>query len=76
MVARSSLPVAWDVIPAGDASIQYGSKWLAKMTSPILVLPSVIIYEEKIALINPRHPLAAKITATAIRRFDYTGLFR
>lgn len=70
------LPAQWDAIPAGMASARVGSKWLASQTSAVLLLPSVIVPEESVALINPAHPHALSITARAIRRFDYNRLFR
>jgi hypothetical protein len=41
-----------------------------------LVLPSVIVPEELIVLINPRHRAATGITAGTLRRFEYNQLFR
>jgi RES domain-containing protein len=73
-VAR--LPVSWDAIPAGQVSIKVGSTWLSSRRSPILLVPSVIVPEEWCALINPQHPLAARISAQAVRAFNYQRLFR
>jgi hypothetical protein len=42
----------------------------------VLELPSVIIPEESIALLNPVHPDAARVTAKTVRRFEYNRLFR
>jgi len=70
------LPAAWDAIPAGRASVRIGSDWLSSLRSPILLAPSAIVPEERVALINPRHPDAARITARAVRRFEYNRLYR
>lgn len=75
-IALSSLSATWSAIPAGMTSVSIGSKWLADGITPILLAPSVIVPEESVTLINPRHPLAAKITARAIRLFEYNRLFR
>jgi RES domain-containing protein len=72
----ASLPVTWSAIPAGRASVKIGADWLKSMRSPILLVPSVIVPEERAALINPRHPLAARATASIVRLFDYNRLFR
>jgi RES domain-containing protein len=72
----AALPVTWDAVPAGRASVQVGSSWLAALSSPILLIPSVIVPEEEVALINPRHPQAASITAGVRRKFQYNVLFR
>ncbi len=75
-VKAARLPPAWSAIPAGRASVRFGSAWLAQKNSPILEAPSVIVPEENITIINPRQPLAKKITARVVRRYDYSGLFR
>jgi RES domain-containing protein len=70
------LPVSWDAIPHGMASIQAGSSWYQRMKSLLLEVPSVIVPEESVLLIHARHPQIAKLSARALRRFDYNGLFR
>lgn len=72
----AALPVGWDAIPHGLPSTSVGSAWIAAGTEAILELPSVIAPEETVILINPKHPDAGKITAIAIRRFQYNLLFR
>jgi len=72
----ATLPVTWAAVPAGRASVQVGSTWLASLSSPILLVPSVIVPEEDVVLINPRHSHAASIRATASRKFQYNVLFR
>ena len=72
----AKLPPTWDAIPAGRASVKFGSEWLGSLRSAVLLMPSVIVPEERIALINPGHPNAATITGTLVRRFEYDRLFR
>lgn len=72
----STRPLTWSAIPAGHASVRIGADWLRGGTAPILVVPSVIVPEESATLINPVHPLAAAITATIVRLFEYNRLFR
>jgi len=72
----SALPPAWSAIPAGRASARVGSAWLKSGRSPILLVPSVIVPEERAALINPKHPSSARIAARIRRPFDYNRLFR
>ncbi len=72
----SQLPVTWAAIPAGRASVQAGSDWLRGRADAILEVPSVIVPEETVTLINPLHPDAKKISATVVRVFDYDSLFR
>lgn len=75
-LVAGQLPVAWDAIPAGLASVQIGSAWLASNRSPILLVPSVVVPEEWAALINPDHPLSGRIVAKVVRPFEYNKLFR
>lgn len=72
----ASLPVGWDAEPPGRASIRFGSDWLKSGSSAVLVVPSVIVPEEVNVLINPRHPDAAGITATKVRRWLYDSRIR
>jgi RES domain-containing protein len=76
VVTLASLSPAWSAIPAGGASVKVGSAWLTSLRTPILLVPSVIVPEEFAALINPLHPMSAKITAKVIRPFEYNKLFR
>jgi len=71
-----NFPEAWAAIPAGRASVAIGSEWITSLRSAILLVPSVIVPEESAALINPAHPDAKKLVATAVRAFDYDRLFR
>ena len=72
----ANFPRTWAAIPAGRASLKIGSDWLASLRSPILMVASVIVPEEWVSLINPRHPDAAAITAKVARPFEYNRLFR
>lgn len=75
-VDAASLPLTWAAIPAGRSSVKFGSDWIASMRSPILLVPSVIVPEERATLVNPLHPLAKRITASIVRPFEYNRLFR
>jgi len=76
VVLAAALPITWAAIPAGQGSIQFGSVWLTSLRSVILLVPSAIVPEEWVTLVNPLHPLAKKITASIVRPFDYSRLFR
>lgn len=71
-----SLPGGWDAIPSGQASAFFGAQWLQDCRAPILLLPSVIVPREQVALINPKHKLAQRITATVRERVEFSRLFR
>ena len=71
-----SLAPTWAAIPAGATSIQLGSAWLQSQRSAIFLVPSVIVPEERAALINPAHADAKQLRASVHRAFDYNRLFR
>lgn len=71
-----ALPPTWAAIPAGQGSVRVGSAWLTSGRTAILLVPSVIVPEERATLINPRHSDAGSITAHAARVFEYNRLFR
>lgn len=75
-IGIDSLPTTWAAIPAGYASVTIGSTWLRSFRAPILLVPSVIVPEERIALLNPKHRLCSRLAATVVRQFDYNRLFR
>lgn len=64
-------PGGWDAIPAGLASKNAGDSWAARMQTPLLLVPSVIVPEELNILVNPRHPAASEIAATTLRKWNY-----
>lgn len=72
----AALPPTWSAIPSGATSADIGSNWIKSLASAILLVPSVIVPEERAALVNPAHADAAKITAMVVRPFEYNKLFR
>jgi RES domain-containing protein len=69
------LPGGWDSIPAGVSARTAGDAWIAGGSSALLLVPSVIVPDEDNALINPRHPDTAALTATVVRRWIYDPRF-
>ena len=72
----ATLGPTWSSIPAGHASVTVGAAWIRAAASPLLLVPSVIVPEERAVLINPAHPQSASITASVHRPFHYHSLFR
>jgi len=70
-LAATTAPVGWDALPAGRASIHFGTDWLAARRSALLIVPSSIVPEEPNVLINPLHPDAARLAATKVRKWLY-----
>jgi RES domain-containing protein len=76
--ARQALdlpPGGWDTIPAGMTSRGAGDAWLASLESALLLVPSVIVPEECNVLINPKHPDAAGVHASTLKRWHYDPRF-
>ena len=67
----ASLPVGWDARPPGRTSIQFGTIWLRSRRTPLLVVPSVVVPEERNLLINPLHPASAVVSARKVRLWTY-----
>lgn len=61
-------------ITAGEFPV--GAQWLSRQSSLVLCVPSVIVPEELVALINPAHPQANRATATKVRPVTYGSVFR
>lgn len=66
-----ALASGWNDCPPGNASVEFGSQWLASGKSSVLVAPSAIVPEDSVILVNPLHPHSARITATKVRRWTY-----
>jgi RES domain-containing protein len=64
-------PVGWDALPTGKVSLDVGDTWLNSLESAVLAVPSIVVPEEFNFLINPRHPDAAKLKATKLRKWQY-----
>ncbi len=55
-----SLPGGWDKYPPGRKTREIGDTWAAGLTSIVLKVPSSVVQEEFIYIINPLHPDAEK----------------
>ena len=53
------------------AARRYGAAWLVKERAVGLVLPSVIVPQERNLLFNPRHPQVAKLKTGKVERFVF-----
>ena len=60
-VEPAKLPKNWNSTPWNNYTVDYGSKWLLSNKSLLLKIPSAIIPEESIYLINPSHSKHSKI---------------
>ena len=67
----TSLKVGWLACPAGRDSIDTGDAWIKSNLSAVMTVPSVIVPEDSVILINPSHPDAKHITADKVRQWTY-----
>src|SRR5262249_32098821 len=68
-------PGGWDAIPFSLSAMQAGDAWLAEGKSALMVVPSVIVPEERNILVNPAHPDAALLGVRVMRRWVYDPRF-
>lgn len=61
-----SLPENWRQYPAPSELSEIGDEWLESMSSPILLVPSVISLDNN-AILNPKHPDSQTIIKLAMR---------
>jgi RES domain-containing protein len=62
VVAPAALPVDWRKHPAPAALQQLGDRWAAEARSVVLDVPSALVPNERIFILNPRHSHFGKVT--------------
>ncbi len=67
----ADLPKDWDLVPAGPSSMEFGTTWARHSRSVVLSLPSALVREERIAVLNPNHPEFAGVKMVIEREFHY-----
>lgn len=77
IVETKMLPTNWKACPPKKSCMDFGNAWLKSENSVVMSLPSVIVPEESIHLINPMHKDASLINASVVRKWEYdVRLFR
>lgn len=69
IAAPRRLPKDWRELPSSPAARRFGGAWLREASAPALRLPSTIIPEESVLLLNPTHPEAERMRVSAARAF-------
>jgi RES domain-containing protein len=72
----ADLAVGWDAVPESKVSLDVGDAWLKGATATLLEVPSAIVVEEPVFVINPRHADARGVRAFKVRRWTYDGRLR
>jgi RES domain-containing protein len=71
IIEAIDLPPTWVAEPPGSTTIDFGDDWLAGLSAPLLLVPSVIVPEEYNVLLNPAHWDTRKCTSTVLRHYVY-----
>jgi RES domain-containing protein len=61
VIDSRKLPKGWNAQPPGLISKNIGDEWVHSSRSAVLVVPSVIVPQEKTFLLNPKHRDFGKI---------------
>ena len=67
----ADLPGNWKAFPHPQETRDIGSKLLSENVSLVIKIPSVIIEEEYICLINPNHPRIREVKVLAATDYPY-----
>jgi RES domain-containing protein len=60
-IARQGLPKGWNAAAGSSGARAFGSKWVKEARSAVLSLPSSVVRNERIFVLNPAHPEFAQI---------------
>ena len=63
------LPQNWRIFPGIEELKDIGTDWALKASTPVLVVPSVVIPSELNYLINPKHRLIDRIRILSVEQF-------
>ena len=63
------LPADWRIFPGSEELKDIGIGWALKASTPVLVVPSVVIPSELNYLINPKHRLIDRIRILSVEPF-------
>jgi RES domain-containing protein len=69
-VPPEQLPAGWNALPADQASMDFGTRWLECGEQLGLILPSLAMEQTHCLIINPLHPAAGEIRILRIDDID------
>jgi RES domain-containing protein len=76
LLAENQLPGDWDAIPGPESLKDIGTQWAQAGREAILIVPSAVVRQEHLVLLNPLHPDATRITHQAPEAFSYDQRLR
>lgn len=68
---EQALPADWRTSNSRARTASVGTSWLQRMTNVALLLPSTIVPDEHVVLINPRHTAANRIMIEHCKPFSF-----
>lgn len=74
-IKLDDFPLNWQKERTSHWFIETGNQWLRERKELLLMVPSVIIPEEKNILINPHHPEIEKVDIQIIKPFHVDSRF-
>lgn len=73
---RTELPAGWSSAAGPAALKRLGDSWIEEAREAVLLVPSAVVPEERLVLINPDHPEASKIKAGPPKPFRFDPRLR
>lgn len=70
-VSLSALPAGWDDISSPSASRRFGADWVQRSERAAILLPSAIVPDERIVMLNVKHPDFRKIEFSPPKPFFF-----
>lgn len=70
-LATRDLPAEWTDTPAPESTRRLGGKHLAGNKIAALFVPSVVIPEEQLCILNPRHRRVSGLKPASVRKFSF-----
>jgi len=76
MTHPAELPADWQALPSSPGARRFGEAWLRQGKSVALSLPSVVVPEERVLLVDPLHPDFIKLRVSEPRMFRFDPRFQ
>lgn len=74
--AQADLPAGWDALPGSTLAVSFGNAFIAKGTHLGMIVPSAIMPEANIIVLNPHHAAFATVNMTIVRPFEFDSRLR
>ncbi|MCD5994120.1 RES family NAD+ phosphorylase [Pseudomonas sp. CDFA 602] len=68
---EAQLPPGWDARPADIVSMDFGTRWLKNRQHLGLIVPSPVMLQARLIVLNPVHPAAGRIEILTVSDFPH-----